>query len=66
VLEAYYVSTCDDYPLNRQLGFKGVTVFDEYLRPVVDPQWSVSVDSTDTPQCNYGVQAKPNEVTLDY
>ena len=36
------------------------------ISPLSNPKWSIAVDSTDTPQCHYGVKTKPGEVTLDY
>ena len=39
--------------------------FDEQFRPVV-PKWNVSVDTTDSPQCGYGINAKPFQSTLQY
>jgi hypothetical protein len=66
VLEAYYVSTCDDYPLDHRISFDTITVFDQNLHPVRNPKWATGFDSTDTPQCHYGVKAKPHEVTLEY
>ncbi|MFZ0662852.1 MAG: hypothetical protein WAM66_09180 [Acidobacteriaceae bacterium] len=66
VLEAYNPTTCGDYPLDRHLRFDNLTVFDQYLRPVFHPKWSIAVNSTDTPQCHYGIKLGPREVTLDY
>jgi hypothetical protein len=66
VLEAYYVSTCDDYPLDHRMSFDTIVVFDQNLDPIRDPEWATAVDSTDTPQCHYGVKANRHEVKLDY
>lgn len=66
MLEAYFVTTCDDYPTDGQIIFRNVTLLNQYLRPVPDPKWSVAVDLTDTPQCSYGVRSRPTQVTLDY
>jgi hypothetical protein len=66
VLEPYYVISCDDYPRNRQFKFGNVTVFDEYFHPITKPEWNTGFNSTMTPQCNYGVKAKPHDVTLEY
>jgi hypothetical protein len=65
VLEPYYVISCDDYPQNQQATLS-VLVLDENLHPVQNPQWGVSTNYTQTPQCNYGVQAQPYEISLDY
>ncbi len=65
VLEPYYVITCDDYPPNRQITFDNET-FNEYLRPITNPKWGGSANTTQTPQCNYGVKATPHAVTLRY
>ena len=63
-VEPYYVVSCDDYPGDRHETYK-VIVFDERFIPI-EPKWSVSVGTTQTPQCGYKVDAKPFEVTLDY
>ena len=66
VLEPYYVISCDDYPPNEKLTIKLITVFDQNSSPVVDPQWGINVNKTDTPQCKYGVARAPRTVTLDH
>jgi hypothetical protein len=66
VLEPYYVVRCEDYPSNRSLKFDKVTVFDQGLHPVDHPQWDEASNSQVLPQCHYGVQATPRDVTLDY
>ena len=64
-LEPYYVVSCDDYPPNRHIAFGNLTL-DQNLRPIVNPKWGGSVNTTQTPQCNYGIAAKPHEITLHY
>jgi len=66
VLEPYYVISCDDYPPNRRMTFDHVTVFDEYLHPIAEPQWSAASNSTQQPQCDYGVKTRPQEITVRY
>ena len=66
VLEPYSVVSCDDYPRDRRLSFKRITVFDENLDPVLKPKWSIAVNKTVLPQCNYDVTHEPRAVTLDY
>lgn len=63
VLEPYNVNNCNDYPSKPET--YAVLVFDEQFRPVV-PKWNVSVDTTDSPQCGYGINAKPFQSTLQY
>jgi hypothetical protein len=66
VLEAYYIVSCADFPPDRRIVFDHVTVFDEYLRPIRKPNWTVtSVFPTD-PACPYGAKAERHEVNLDY
>ncbi len=65
VLEPYSVITCDDYPPNRQTTFENET-FDEYLHPIANPRWGGSANTTQTPQCNYGVKATAHAATLSY
>jgi hypothetical protein len=66
VLEPYYVVRCEDYPSNRHLSFDKVIVFDQELHPIAHPQWSEGFNSQVQPQCHYGAQATPRDVTLDY
>jgi hypothetical protein len=66
VLEPYYVVRCEDYPSNRHLKFDKVIVFDQELHPVDHPQWNEGFNSQVLPQCHYGVQATPHDVSLDY
>jgi hypothetical protein len=66
VLEAYSVSSCDDYPKDPQLTFDQVTVFDENLRPLDHEKWSIAVDTTDAPQCRYGIDASERGVKVKY
>jgi hypothetical protein len=66
VLEPYFVISCDDYPPNRRVKFDRVTVFDEYLRPIREPIWTDTFNSTAQPQCDYGVKAARDDVRLQY
>jgi hypothetical protein len=66
VMEPYYVISCDDYPPNGRVTFNDVTVFDENLRPISDPKWNGTSNTTETPQCNYGVKSKLDEIALHY
>jgi hypothetical protein len=65
VLEPYYVVACDDYPPDHHETFQ-VLLLDKYLRPVSDAKWTESSNTTQTPQCNYGVKATPYAVELYY
>ena len=56
----------DDYPPNQQLNFGKIVVFDQNMHPVASPQWTATFNSTQTPQCNYGVKANLNEATLHF
>jgi hypothetical protein len=66
VMEPYGVISCDDYPPNRRITFDDVTVFDEHLHPIFDPHWIEALNTTQTPQCNYGVKSKLDKIALDY
>jgi hypothetical protein len=66
VLEPYYVISCDDFPPDGKLAFDKVTVFDQSLKPVHDLKWQGSFNSTETPQCDFGVEHDPHKVTLKY
>jgi len=66
VLEPYYVNSCDDFPPNGKIRFEGITLFNQDLKRVRDPEWSEVYNSTVTPQCGYGTTATASRVTLDY
>jgi hypothetical protein len=66
VLEAYYVASCADFPPEHRLVFNHVTLFDEYWRPIRDPQWAEGVAPAPQPACGYGVQVERHDVRLDY
>jgi hypothetical protein len=66
VLEAYAVVACNDYPQDRKIAFHHIAVFDENLHRIVNPIWGEGSNLTQTPQCHYGVESKPDQVTLDY
>lgn len=66
VLEPYYVISCDDFPPDKEMSFDQVTVFNEGLRPVHDAKWATGVNTTDTPQCDFGVNGDPKKVTMSY
>ena len=66
VMEPYYIVSCKDYPPNSQVTFNDVTVFDQNLRPVSDPKWSGTSNTTQTPQCHYGVKSNSDQITVDY
>ncbi|HEY3989284.1 MAG TPA: hypothetical protein VGM02_08305 [Acidobacteriaceae bacterium] len=66
VLEAYYVTSCDDYPSDGQLAFDQVTVFDENLQPLAHQKWSEGVDTTDTPQCGYSLTTVRRKITVSF
>ena len=66
VMEPYYVVSCKDYPPNGHLAFDDVRLFDEQLHLVADPEWSAATNTTETPQCDYGVKSSAHEITLTY
>jgi len=66
VLEPYSVISCDDFPADGELRFEKVEVFDQNLRRVHNPKWGDSFNSTETPQCNYGVKSNPHKIALSY
>ena len=63
VLEPYYVNECADYPSKEET--YNLLVFDQNFRPV-KPTWTPSVNTSDTPQCGYGVTTQPYQNTLKY
>ena len=65
-METYYIVSCRDYPPNSQLTFNDVTVFDQNLRPVSNSKWSGTSNTTQTPQCHYGVKSNSDRIILDY
>jgi hypothetical protein len=66
VLEAYYIDRCDDYPPDEHLAFQDVTVFDEQHHPLSSQNWSKAVDTSDSPQCSYGLSATRRTITVEY
>jgi len=66
VLEPYFVISCDDFPPDGELTFEKVELFDQNLRRVHNPRWGDSFNSTETPQCNYGVKSNPHKIALSY
>jgi hypothetical protein len=66
VLEAYYIDRCDDYPPDEHLAFQDVTVFDEKLHPLSSQKWTEAVDTSDSPQCGYGLTATRRTITVRY
>jgi hypothetical protein len=63
--EYYGVATCDEYPASNPLVFGNIALYDGNLNPL-SPSWNSSVDSSVTPQCNYGVNTTPSTTTLNY
>jgi hypothetical protein len=63
VLEPYGVTNCNDFPSKPET--YDLIVFDEQFRPVV-PKWSVTVNTTVAPQCNYKLEASAFVNTLEY
>lgn len=66
VLETYYVTSCGDLPRDRWTTFEDIQLFDQNLNPIRRTQWQTAWNSTETPQCNFGVWATPRTVTLTY
>lgn len=66
VLEVYNVAQCSDYPPPDALTFN-VTLYDNNFQVISNPGWFIHNWSTGlTPQCNYGGQTAPAEVTLTF
>jgi hypothetical protein len=65
-LEVYSIGECSDYPPNGSLTFE-VGLYDYNFVQVSDPNWSITDWAEGlTPQCSYGGQVAPAQVTLDY
>jgi hypothetical protein len=64
VAEPYYVVNCQDYPRDGE-EMNRVVVYDETFEST-SPNWSVSGNTTGTPQCGYKVSTSPYQVTLDF
>jgi hypothetical protein len=65
-LEVYNVAQCSNYPPNGSLAFN-VTLYDNSFRVISNPGWSITNWASGlTPQCNYGGQVAPAQVTLDF
>lgn len=72
-LEAYGVTSCDDYPSDGQISFEKIVVFDQDLKPVAKPKWVDDIfesiypySPNTTPQCGYALQSTKSKVTLVY
>jgi uncharacterized repeat protein (TIGR03803 family) len=67
VLEVYNLVQCSDYPSNGSVTFSNVDLYDYNFDQIFNPDWSmIYVASGLTPQCSYGGQVAPTQVTLDY
>ena len=66
VLEVYNVSQCSDYPPNGLLSFSNVALYDYNFNLISTPNWSFYTYPGLTPQCNYGGQVAPTQVSVDY
>jgi hypothetical protein len=64
VIEPYYVISCNDFP-NHPFIFQTV-LFDIKLRPIQEPQWTIATDQTPGVECNYGLTASRQTITLRY
>jgi hypothetical protein len=65
VMEPYSVIDCSDYPANKDLTFD-IVVFNQKSLPIFDPVWTPAVNTTDTPQCSYGIKATKYDIAVDY
>jgi hypothetical protein len=67
VLEVYNIYQCSDYPPNNSLTFSSLALYDDNFDLISNPSWSMTNWlSGQTPECNYGGQVAPTQVTLDY
>ena len=67
VLEAYNIAQCSDYPPNGALSFYNLALYDYNFNQISNPSWSLTDwVSGDTPQCSYGGQVTPTQVTIEY
>jgi len=65
-LEVYNVAQCSDYPPDGSLTFN-VALYDYNFVEISNPGWSITNWAKGlTPQCNYGGQVEPTQVTLTY
>jgi hypothetical protein len=66
-LEAYNVNTCNQYPANGKLTFFDVALYDYNHNLISNPGWSWDPQYQYLdPQCWYGGQASPTQLTLYY
>ncbi len=68
VLEVYGVKICSDFPANGTITFSNVALYDYSFNLISNPGWSFEnrVQSTWTPQCNYGGQTTATQTKLTY
>jgi len=65
-LEVYSIDQCSDYPPNGSITFN-VALYDYNFVQISNPGWSITDWARGlTPQCNYGGQVEPAQVTLTY
>lgn len=64
VLEAYGISTCNQYPASGSTTFTNIEVYDFNLHQVT-PTWS-TMTTTQTPQCSYAVSSTSSTTKLTY
>ena len=65
VLEVYSLVQCSDYPPNNYLTFSPTAYNTGFAQ--IDPMWQVTEYASGmTPQCDYGAQFSPDDVTLTF
>jgi hypothetical protein len=66
VLEAYSVVQCGDYPPDNYITFSP-TLYDSWFERIDNPFWQVNDWASGlTPQCDYGANTSPSQVTLTF
>ncbi len=66
VMEPYSVASCEDYPPNHRITFRHIRLFDQFLNPIADPEWTEVANSSQKPHCQYDTDARAHEVSLGY
>lgn len=67
VLEAYGISSCNQFPASQPLVFSSIQVYDINNNPIASPPWGASYDvGSAKPQCNYNISTTTSSVTLAY
>ena len=66
VLEGYSIVQCSDYPPDEYITFYP-TLYDSWFEWIENPYWQMNDWASGlTPQCDYGAQLSPDQVTLAF